>query len=147
METARAIIGSGTISNFEYITYEIGYERLHQIQIIGKVGRCERIGLYNELLSLNKSNSFFCILDNRGNFENILSFDDIKYLDSILIDAGIKYFYGATVTNDTAYPLVVKMAEGNAVLNDLDGEIIATDSISEAEEFIADKITMAGSHR
>lgn len=70
----------------------------------------------------------------------------MRYLDNLLTTSGIKHFYGATITNDKAYPLVIKMAAGSAEMYELDGELISTNSASEAEEFIAEKIANANSH-
>ncbi|WP_020592425.1 hypothetical protein [Kiloniella laminariae] len=117
-------------------TFECAGEFLHRIEMTGNMGRVERIPLYQQTLALNKSKNYFCILDNRRGYENTLTLDDMRYFDDMLVEAGIELFYGATVTLDDEYKKITTLANVNVEVSELAGELFATSSYQEAEDFI-----------
>lgn len=135
-----AKIASGSVPGFEYETFRYGQEFLHRVRITGPVTVAERIPLYRVTLDLTASSGYFCILDNRGRYENTLTHEDMQLLDRMALDAGITEFYGATVTFDPTYPHIVQLAQMNTEIVGLAGELIATDDPREAERFIFAKI-------
>ncbi|MCZ4279135.1 hypothetical protein O4H49_00005 [Kiloniella laminariae] len=124
------------LSSCVFETFECNGEFLHRVELTGNTGRQERIPLYQETLALNKSKNYFCILDNRRGFENTLTLDDIRYFDDMLVCAGIECFYGATVTLDNEYKKITTLANFNVEVSKLTGELLATSSYQEAEDFI-----------
>ena len=134
------LVLSGAIESFKYSSFQYGSEVLHRIKVVGPISLKERIPLYNLTLTVNTSSTYFCILDNTGGYENVLTFDDIKYLDKLIIESGISAFYGATVTKGEGYSSLVNLANANVHSLNLDGELVATDTVSKAEEFIFAKI-------
>ncbi|WP_416896669.1 MAG: hypothetical protein ACMVY4_14180 [Minwuia sp.] len=87
-------------------------------------------------MRINETDKIFCVLDNRSNHENRFSIEDIKFVGEMVANAGIRHFYGATVTPDTAYNGIVKLASANLGRLNLEGELIATDDYDEAELFV-----------
>ena len=81
-----------------------------------------------------------CILDNRENHPNTFSLNDIKILDNIVIAAGVKTFYGATITFDKMYEKIVKLANLNINFTGLNGEVMTTDDPVKAEQYIFAKM-------
>jgi hypothetical protein len=137
------IVASGVVPSYEFVTYGYGSEVLHRIKVTGPIDLSRRLPLYRETLAVNPSRSFFCIVDNSGGHENDMTFSDIVVLDDLLIEAGIEFFYGATVTRDQAYSNIVKLANMNVQKIDLDGELLATSDPDEAEKFIMEKLNSA----
>ena len=82
----------------------------------------------------------YCILDNRENHPNTFSLNDIKILDNIVIAAGVKTFYGATITFDKMYEKIVKLANLNINFTGLNGEVMTTDDPVKAEQYIFAKM-------
>ena len=136
MQIQKERVGSGEARNFEFTTWLCSGNYFHYTKITGPVGLRDRIELYKLILGLNASDSCYCILDNSGDHENSLSFDDMNVLDKMLVDAGIKKFFGVTVTIDFAYKTLVKLARTNATLHGLDTELYATNSHQEAEDLL-----------
>jgi len=134
------ILASGKFPGFEFISIKFADEVVHKITVTDKIDLEKRLPLYRETLAINPSNKYFCILDNSDGHENVFSYPDIVILDNLLIEAGIKYFYGATITSDPAYQKLVKLATHNARMSKLEGDLLATADPAEAEKFITDKI-------
>jgi len=135
------IVASGIFPGFEYTSTKYGEEVVHRIKVVGPIDLTRRLPLYRETLAINPSEKYFCTLDNRDRHENKFSYPDIVVLDNLLIEAGIKRFYGATITTDPAYPGLVKLANSNAKMSQLEGEMLATSDPAEAEAFIMAKIS------
>jgi hypothetical protein len=135
------IIASGTLPCFEYVSIRHAEELLHRIKITGAIDLEKRLPLYHRTLDLNPSSNYFCILDNSGGHENKISYKDIQILDDILVAAGIRRFYGATITTDHAYANLVKLAKYNARISKLEGDLLATHDPAAAESFIMEKMT------
>jgi len=137
---AATRIASGSVPGFEYETIRYGQELLHRVRITGPVTVIERIPVYRLTLEQTKSTAYFCILDNSGRHENILTYEDMQLLDRMVIDAGITHFYGATVTFDPTYSRLVELARSNAEIAGLTAELFATNDPLAAERFILEKI-------
>lgn len=135
------IVASGKIPSFEYVTTKYMEEVVHRIKVTGRIDLETRLPLYHATLAANSSCNYFCILDNSGGYENVFSYPDIVVLDNLLIESGIEYFCGATITIDPAYPDLVKLANYNAKATKLQGDLMATFDPDEAEIFIQEKIS------
>ena len=144
--TGERPIQNGILPSYRYASYRVGQQILHRIKVTGPIGRAERLPLYAALLKINESDRFFCILDNSANFENIFSIDDIRLMARIVKDAGIVHFYGVTVTPDPAYVGVVRLAEANMEVFELDGELFTTATMKEAEQFIEERMGELETH-
>lgn len=137
---AATRIASGSVPGFDYETFRYGQEFLHRVRITGPVTVTERIPVYRQTLDLTESSAYFCILDNSGRYANTLTHEDMQLLDRMVLDAGITEFYGATVTFDPTYPHIVQLAQLNTEIIGLAGELLATEDMTEAEQFIFSKI-------
>lgn len=134
------LVEAGTLKSYDYATYLYGRHVLHRITVTGPISLKERIPLYERTLKLTPEDAYFCIVDNNARHENQFSFDDIKYLDDLLIKSGIRVFYGVTITQDSAYEKMVDLANTNAELNALKGQLYTTADENEAEAFILSKL-------
>ena len=134
------IVASGTLPSYTFESTKYGEELVHRIKVTGPIDLKKRITLYNETLKLSMSTNYYCILDNRDGHENIFSLSDMEVLDLILVDAGITAFFGATITTDNSYAILVKLADNSFKKSNLEGELISTVSSDEAEKFIAAKL-------
>jgi len=130
------VVASGTLPSFIYESVKFGDSVLHRIEVTGPINLAVRIPLYKKTLETAHSSDYFCILDNRAGYENTFSYADMAELDTMLIQAGIRNFYGATVSTDPYYTALVKLAQSNMELSELGGELLATNDYEEAEEFI-----------
>ncbi len=134
------MIASGSFPNCDFETHSYGREVLHRIKIKGRFSLKERILLYQETLKHNSSSSYFCIIDNSDKHENVLGYDDIIYIDNLILKAGINRFYGVTITQDNEYSRIVSLANEYADISNIAGKMFATDTPQEAEDFIFSKI-------
>lgn len=141
-EQSHEIVATGTMPNYEFVTVRCGAEVVHKITVTGPISLNQRLPLYEATLATNPSSTYFCILDNSSGHENNLSFGDIQVLDRKLLDAGIISFYGATITEDAAYPGIVQLANVNMTVANLQGEVLAAGDMDEAERFIAEKLRL-----
>lgn len=137
---AAELVGQGRIPGYDFVSYRHGPHVLHRIQVVGPISRAERIPLYRRTLALTDTGSYFCILDNSAGHENDFTFDDMKFFGELLRKAGIVAFYGATVTPDMGYAAVVSLASMIVEYSGMEGELISTSSMAEAEAFIFDKM-------
>ncbi len=128
------------IPSYEFVSVPVGPEVVHRIRVTGPIDLARRLPLYDATLAVNPSSRYFCVLDNRGGFENNLTYADIKRLDEKLVEAGIACFYGATVTVDRGYQQIVDIANVNIGVAGLRGELLSTSDMETAEQFIADKL-------
>ncbi len=140
------LVESRSLPSYELSTYQHRDERLHRIRVTDAISLNERITLYINVLELNTTRTIFCILDNSAGHENNFSYQDIKFLDGMLIDYGITHFYGATITYDQNYPALVKVANANAAESGMQCDLIATSDPAVAETFILGKLESADRH-
>lgn len=138
------IIASGIFPSFKFSSIQYGKEVVHKIKVTGPIDLEKRLPLYHKTLAVNPSDKYFCILDNSEEYENNFSYPDIVALDNLLIAAGIRCFYGATITKDPAYSNLVKLANHNAKASKLEGELLATGDPAEAERFILKWVNSTG---
>lgn len=127
------IVASGELSGFRFRTERMGQEVLHRITVTGPINLKLRIPLYKATLAANPSANYFCILDNRAGFENVFAYEDIVYLANLVLQAGIRRLYAATVTNDPEYAKLVELANVVVGTSPLEGALLATGEIAEAE--------------
>ena len=130
------IVASGKLPSFDYFSLRIAGEIVHRITVTGTIDLERRLPLYHATLAINESANYFCILDNSGGHENVLSLPDIVLLDKVLIESGIEKFYGATITPDPNYSGIVKLANYSAEASNLTTDLLATQDPAEAERFI-----------
>lgn len=130
------LIATHQLPGYTVSTFQRGTERLHRVQVTGPISINERINLYVKILSTMASNNFYCIVDNSTGYENNFSYQDMKLLDDMLIEYGVKNFYGATITPDRHYHILVDVANQHANNIGLNCELISTDNHEEAEKFI-----------
>lgn len=140
LDRPGVLIGDGSMAGFVFASYRHGPHVVHRISVVGPVGLKERIPLYRATLALTPADTYFCILDNSARYYNSLSFEDIKLLDTLLMDAGIATFYGATITLDAGYREIVELAKANVTNVGLNGKLMTTAIPEEAEAFIAEMI-------
>ncbi|WP_193171073.1 hypothetical protein [Nisaea nitritireducens] len=134
------LIETGSTPGFEFASYRHGPHVLHRIKVVGPIGLKERIPLYHKTLALTPDDTYFCILDNSERHNNSFSFEDIRFLDQMLLDAGIATFYGATITLDAGYRDIVELANANVENVGLNGKLMTTHSPEEAETFIMEML-------
>ncbi|MEQ8354018.1 MAG: hypothetical protein RH942_00660 [Kiloniellaceae bacterium] len=135
-----AVVASGTLPSYAYVSVKYAEEVIHRIRVTGAIDLERRLPLYRETLANNPSSNYFCVLDNSEGYENDFSYPDMAVLDRLLVEAGIKHFYGVTVTKDPGYRNLVKLASDHAKLLNLEGDLFATDDLAEAERFIMESI-------
>lgn len=140
----RIVIASGQLPSCEFQSIAHGDEILHRIRVTGKIDLERRLPLYHRTLAVNRTSNYFCILDNSGGHENVLSYPDMVILDEILVEGGIRTFYGVTVTHDSSYSGIVKLASYSAEASRLQTELVATNDPAEAERFIQEKLASLG---
>ncbi|MDF1731146.1 MAG: hypothetical protein P1U49_06545 [Minwuia sp.] len=129
-------VASGEFSSFRFRTDRLGQEVLHRITVTGPIDLKLRIPVYKATLAANPSANYFCILDNRAGFENVFAYEDILYLANLVLEAGIRRLYAATVTNDPEYAKLVELANVVVGTSQLEGALLATGKIAEAEAFV-----------
>lgn len=129
-------VASGSFDNLRYETKESGGELLHVVTPGGLLDRDDRAPVYEETLNLNKTENYFCILDNRTGKESLLSISDMSHFGDLLVSKGIKRFYYAVVTTDPAYDNMIKLIKAIALTKNIEMEAIATPDYDEAEEFV-----------
>lgn len=134
------LIEAGSTPGFEFASYRHGAQVLHRIKVVDSISLKERIPLYYMTLALTPADTYFCILDNSGRHHNSISFEDIRFLDQLLLDAGIATFYGATITLDAGYRDIVELANANVENIGLQGKLMTTHSPGEAEAFIIEML-------
>lgn len=137
---ARTVVASGSMTGFTFESIKYGEEVLHWVKVVGPIDLAKRLPLYRATLEINPSSHYYCILDNTDGHDNNFTFSDMKMLDDMLVEAGIEKFYGATVSSDRAYSGLVKLANTSVEMSKLGGELLATDSVEEAEHFIFSKL-------
>ena len=143
----QQIVASGELTSAFFRTERLGQEVLHRITVTGPINLKLRIPVYEATLAANPSPNYFCILDNRAGFENVFSYEDIRYLANLLIEAGIRRLYAATVTCDQEYAKLVELANVVVATSLLEGELLATGEIGKAEAFIRCRMTVQESLR
>ena len=134
------VVASGRLPSYDYQSVEYAGEIVHRITVKGPIDLEHRLPLYQETLAINQTSNYFCILDNSDGHENTLSRSDMVLLDSILVEGGIKNFYGVTITTDPSYAGIVKLAGYSAEASRLNAEMLATPDPAEAERFILEKL-------
>lgn len=142
-----SLISEGVIEGYEFRTLMINGFHVHDITVIGPISLSTRIPLYLETLRDALPPYYFCIVDNIAGFENTISYDDIRQLDRILIDHGIRKFFGATITKDMGYAKIVKLAQANMDEIGLEGMVIEAPDRAAAEAFIFEKLQQAAAER
>lgn len=143
-EIAGPTIASGSLPSYSFHSVRCGVEVLHRITVTGPINLARRLPLYDATLAVNPSTSYFCILDNRGGFDNDLGYADMKVLDQRLVEAGIRTFYGVTVTSDAVYDRIVEIANVNMRVTGLEGKVHVTNDMDDAERFIAEMLRASG---
>lgn len=98
--------------------------------------------MYEQTLALTETHRYFCVLNNMGRHENKFSLDDMRYLDSIMIDSGITEFYGVTISHDPAYTGIIELASASAQSLALKNDLWTTPDPIEAELFIMRKLAL-----
>ena len=134
------VIAAESLPSFEFQSIRYAGEVVHKVKVTGMINLERRLPLYHRTLAANQSHNFFCILDNSGGHENTLSLQDMVLLDRILIEGGIRNFYGAIITKDPNYEGIVKLASYSAETSGMEVELLATGDPSEAERFILEKL-------
>jgi hypothetical protein len=138
-----SLIAPGTLPKFRYEAHAFVAERLHRIEVTGPISLVERGALYEQTLALTETHRYFCVLNNMGRHENKFSLDDMRYLDSIMIDSGITEFYGVTISHDPAYTGIVELASASAQSLALKNDLWTTPDPIEAELFIMRQLAQA----
>ncbi|MEX0583067.1 MAG: hypothetical protein WD185_05305 [Sneathiella sp.] len=133
-------VASGTFSNISYETKESGGEYLHLVTPGGLLDLDDRAPVYEATLNLTKSENYFCILDNRQGKESLLSMADMSHFGDILVARGIKRFFYAVVTYDSAYDNMIKLIKAIAATKNIEIDAIATPDFGAAEEFMLNRI-------
>lgn len=134
------VVASGSLPGFDYVCTRYGREIVHRITVTGQIDVETRLPLYQATLAVNETSNYFCILDNSAGYENSFTYPDIVLLDSLLIEAGIDHFYGATITTDPDYAKLVKLANDSAETTPMETELLAARDLAEAEAFIMEKL-------
>ncbi|TNE39339.1 MAG: hypothetical protein EP348_03700 [Alphaproteobacteria bacterium] len=130
-------VSSGSYEKIAYETKECRGQFLHYINILGPIGVTERIPVFEATLAVNKSENYFCLVDNRAGHENILTVEDMSFLGDLLLDAGIKRFYAAVVTLDEGYRGIVKLMNAVAIAKKkIESETFSSPFYEEAENFL-----------
>jgi hypothetical protein len=140
---ATEIISNMSVPGFEIESWLMKGEVLHRVTVVGPVGLTERVLMYQSTLEVNKSRGnaiYFCVFDNSAKHENVLTYDDLKRIDELIVASGITDFYCATITSDHSYSSVVALADLSQQAANLGGELLATDDPVAAETFILEKM-------
>jgi len=136
------IVATGTLPGYEYVSIRHGAEVIHRIKVTGRITLKQRLPLYDATLAINPSSTYLCILDNSGDHENDLTFADMQVLDQQLVDARIGCFYGATITADRGYPMIIDLANASMSAMNIKGEVMSTDDPEVAERFLAERMRL-----
>lgn len=134
------IVATGTLPSYEFVSARHGVETVHRVKVTGPISLKRRLPLYDATLALTVSSTYFCILDNSGGHENDFPYADIVVFEQKLIDAGIDCFFGATITDDLAYPKIIELVNVSMSARKIGGEVMATEDPETAERFIAEKL-------
>lgn len=133
-------VAQGSSKSYDFSTFEIDGFRVHDITVTGPINLSTRTPLYVETLKFSVPPHYFCIVDNTQGFENNFTYDDIMQLDRLLFDHGIRFFFGATITRDSGYNKMVKLAQENMGEIGMGGTVIEVPDRASAETFIFSKI-------
>jgi len=138
----RNIVATGTFPSLQFVSTQYGAEVVHRITATGPITLKHRLPVYEATLAATPSSNYCCILDNGAGHENDLSFSDLQVLARILVDASIACYYGATITDDVAYPRIVDLASVYMSTTNIRGEILSTADPQAAERFIVEKLRL-----
>ncbi len=137
------LVTQGSDESYEYGIYErLGF-RFSYTRVTGPINLDTRIQLYRAILPHAIAPAYFGVLDNSAGFENDFSLSAIKLLDGMLLDRGIRVYFGATITKDRGYSKIVKLAQTNMETVGLDGALIRVGDRASALDFIHGKIAEA----
>lgn len=146
-DAGATVVFNGAVRSYKFTTFRVKGFHLHDIKVVGPIDLKTRIPLYQETVRHSLPPHYFCIIDNLAGHENTVTFDDLKELDQILVDGGIKYYYGASITKDQGYSSIVKLAQENLDSLGVQSELVQVQDRAAAEAFIARKIDeVAGAH-
>jgi|GEM_PF-1789909 len=137
------LVTQGTVESYAYGIYERSGFRFSYTRVVGPIDLQTRIQLYRAILPHTIAPNYFGILDNSAGYENDFSLDAIKLLDGMLVDHGIRTYFGATITKDQGYSKIVKLAQTNMDTVGLDGALIRVRDRAAALDFIHEKIAEA----
>ena len=133
-------IARRSMKSYELETCQIGEQRLHQVTVTGPITLSERITLYVEALALNETSDLFCIVDNSAGYADDLRYQDMKFLDEMVANYGIRRFVGATITSDAEHAMVVQVARKTAEESGLECHLLSTGERQIAEEFVRGRL-------
>lgn len=138
----RDIVTTGKLPSYEFVSIRYGSEIVHRITVTGPISMKRRLPLYDATLAVNTSSTYFCILDNSGGHENDFTYSDMMLIEQKFIDAGIDCCFGATITDDVAYPKIVELVNLSMSAMKIGGKVMATGDTAEAEQFIVEKLRL-----
>lgn len=141
------LVTQGTVESYEYRIFRLAGFCFNDTRVSGPINLQTRLQLYRETLPHVVGGRYFGLLDNSEGFENDFSLDAIRQLDRLLIDRGVRTYFGATVTKDKGYSKIVKLAQTNMETIGLDGAVIKVPDRATALQFICDRINEAAAER
>lgn len=147
IDSNTPVIHRGAMKSYRYTTYLVNGFHFHDIEVVGPIDLETRIPLYRATARHSLPPHYFCIIDNSAGHENIVTLDDLKQLDEILSNAGIRFYYGASITIDPGYHGIVNLAHENLQSLGIKNELIQTYNRGAAEAFIKAKIDAAAAAR
>lgn len=138
------IVASGSLPSYDFVSTRHRGEVVHVMTATGPLDLARRIDVYRATLSANPTSSYFCILDNSAGFENDFSISDIRFLDRMLLEAGIRIVHGVTVTRDAGYPKLLELLRHVMPTEGLVADVHLATSLAEAEHLLAEMVDRAG---
>ena len=134
------VVASGSMQSYDFKSVRCRGEVVHLLTVTGPLNLKHRLPLYHATLAANPTSDYFCILDNRKEFENAFSYSDIKVLNQVLHSGGVRTVHGATITSDAGYPKLIEVANQSMISQGIKGYLLSTAFPEEAEQFILDRV-------
>ncbi len=136
-------MASGSLPSYDFVSCRHRGEVVHIMTATGPLNLARRIDVYRATLSANPTSDYFCILDNSGGFENDFNISDIRFLDQMLLEAGVRTVHGVTVTRDAGYPKLLELLRQVMPSQGLVADVRLASSLAEAEHLLAEMVDLA----
>lgn len=136
-------MASGSLPSYDFVSLRHSGEVVHVMTATGPLNLARRIEVYRATLSANPTSNYFCMLDNSGGFENDFSISDIRFLDRMLIEAGVQAVHGITVTRDPGYPKLLELLRQVMPSQGLVANVRLASTLAEAEHLLAGMVDLA----
>lgn len=139
-KNGASLVAEGSVESYAFRIFERAGFRFSYTQVVGPINLNTRVQLYRQTLPFVVAGTYFGILDNSEGFENDFCLEAIQFLDTILINRGVRKYFGATITSDGGYSKIVKLAQTNMETVGLEGAVITVPNSAAALDFILGKI-------